>query len=122
MPRCTSGCSRFAIPRADRPRFSSPIWRRQANSLAACPRRAYFALIRSLTDLVDAAVVADGGLSGKHTGDGASALFGVDGAEGESTPARGAIDAARRIRNGAAGLLDDTTEVLAMSVFTGGRR
>ena len=74
--------------------------------------QAYFALIRSLTDLVDAAVVANGGLIGKHAGDGASALFVVDGADGESAAAHGAIDAARRIRNGAAGLLDDTTEVL----------
>ena len=73
--------------------------------------RTYFALIRSLTDLVDAAVIANGGLIGKHAGDGASALFVVDGAEAESDAARGAIDAARRIRDGAAGLLDDGAEV-----------
>jgi class 3 adenylate cyclase len=74
--------------------------------------RAYFALIRSLTDLVDAAVIANGGLIGKHAGDGASALFVVDGVDAESAAARGAIDAARRIRDGAAGLLDDATDVL----------
>ncbi len=74
--------------------------------------RAYFALIRSLTDLVDAAVIANGGLIGKHAGDGASALFVVDGVDAESAAARGAIDAARRIRYGAAGLLDDATDVL----------
>jgi class 3 adenylate cyclase len=73
---------------------------------------AYFALIRSLTDLVDAAVIANGGLIGKHAGDGASALFVVDGVDAESAAARGAIDAARRIRDGAAGLLDDATDVL----------
>jgi class 3 adenylate cyclase len=74
--------------------------------------RAYFALIRSLTDLVDAAVVASGGLIGKHARDGASALFVVDGAEAESAAARGAIDAARRIREGASSLLTDASDVL----------
>jgi class 3 adenylate cyclase len=73
---------------------------------------AYFALIRSLTDVVDAAVIANGGLIGKHAGDGASALFVVDGADAESTAARGAIDAARRIRDGAASLLLDATDAL----------
>jgi len=68
--------------------------------------RAYFGLIRSLTDLIDAAVVANGGLIGKHAGDGASALFVVDGADTESSAARGAIDAARRIRAGADGLAE----------------
>jgi class 3 adenylate cyclase len=74
--------------------------------------RAYFELIRSLTDLVDAAVVANGGLIGKHAGDGASALFVVDGADTESAAARGAIDAARRIRAGTAGLVGEETDVL----------
>ena len=74
--------------------------------------RAYFGLIRSLTDLVDAAVVANGGLIGKHAGDGASALFVVDGVDAESAAARGAIDAARRIRDGTAGLLGEATDVL----------
>jgi class 3 adenylate cyclase len=68
-------------------------------------------LIRSLTDLVDAAVVASGGLIGKHAGDGASALFVVDGAEAESAAACGAIDAARRIREGASSLLNDASDV-----------
>jgi class 3 adenylate cyclase len=36
----------------------------------------------------------------------------VDGADAESAAARGAIDAARRIRDGAAGLLDDAPDVL----------
>jgi class 3 adenylate cyclase len=73
--------------------------------------RAYFGLIRSLTDLVDAAVVASGGVIGKHAGDGASALFVVDRADAESAAARGAIDAARRIREGASSLLNDVTGV-----------
>jgi class 3 adenylate cyclase len=76
------------------------------------PSSTYFTLIRSLTDLIDTAVVANGGLIGKHAGDGASALFVVDGADTESEAARGAIDAARRIRAGAAALLDEATDVL----------
>lgn len=74
--------------------------------------RAYFELIRSLTDLVDAAVVEHGGLIGKHAGDGASALFVVDALDSESAMARGAIEAARMIRAGASDLLDVPGEVL----------
>ncbi len=57
-------------------------------------------------------MIANGGLIGKHAGDGASALFVVDGVDAESAAARGAIDAARCIRDGAAGLLGDGTDVL----------
>lgn len=68
--------------------------------------RAYFDLIRSLTDLIDDTVVAHGGIVGKHAGDGASALFLADDAGGASLVARNAIEAARDIRNGAATLMD----------------
>lgn len=74
--------------------------------------RAYFELIRSLTDLIDAEVIACGGLIGKHAGDGASALFIVDHGKSESEVARGAIQAARGIRDGARSLLPDGPEVL----------
>jgi class 3 adenylate cyclase len=69
--------------------------------------RAYFDLIRALTDLIDDAVVAHGGILGKHAGDGASALFLADDAGGGSAAARNAIDAARAIRDGAAALRED---------------
>jgi len=69
--------------------------------------RAYFDLIRALTDLIDDAVVAHGGIVGKHAGDGASALFLADDAGGGSAAARNAIDAARAIRDGAAALRED---------------
>jgi class 3 adenylate cyclase len=68
--------------------------------------RAYFGLIRSLTDLIDGSVTAHGGITGKHAGDGASALFVVEGGD-ESTTARGAIAAARAIRAGAGELIDE---------------
>jgi class 3 adenylate cyclase len=68
--------------------------------------RAYFGLIRSLTDLIDGSVNAQGGITGKHAGDGASALFVAE--EGnESEAARGAIAAARAIRAGAGGLIGE---------------
>lgn len=69
--------------------------------------RAYFDLIRALTDLIDDAVVAHGGIVGKHAGDGASALFLAGDAGGGSAAARNAIDAARAIRDGAAALRED---------------
>jgi len=74
--------------------------------------RAYFDLIRSLTDLVDAAVIRHDGLIGKHAGDGASALFVVDEQQTESNVARGSIEAARHIREGAKDLLENGPEVL----------
>jgi class 3 adenylate cyclase len=74
--------------------------------------RAYFDLIRALTDLVDAAVVNHGGLLGKHAGDGASALFVAGDGQSESDVARGSIEAARQIREGARSLLEDEPSVL----------
>jgi class 3 adenylate cyclase len=67
--------------------------------------RAYFALIRGLTDLIDSSVTAHGGITGKHAGDGGSALFVVEDGN-ESVAAHGAIAAAMAIREGARELLD----------------
>jgi class 3 adenylate cyclase len=67
--------------------------------------RAYFELIRSLTDLIDSEVIARQGIIGRHAGDGASALFTADEEiGGESGAARAAIMAARAIRDGAGAL------------------
>ena len=67
--------------------------------------RAYFELIRSLTDLIDREVAARRGILGKHAGDGASALFLAQDEPGnESGAARAAIEAARTIRDGARAL------------------
>lgn len=64
--------------------------------------RGYFELIRDLTDLIDSSVVAHTGITGKHAGDGGSALFLVaDFAGSESAAARAAVDTARAIRSGA---------------------
>lgn len=70
------------------------------------PSRAYFELIRGLTDLIDSSVTDHGGITGKHAGDGGSALFVVEDGN-ESVAAHGAIAAANAIREGAAGLLED---------------
>lgn len=73
--------------------------------------RAYFDLIRAVTDLVDAAVVKHGGLIGKHAGDGASALFVVGDGLSETDVARRSVQAAREIREGARSLLDEGPSV-----------
>ena len=63
--------------------------------------RSYFELIRDLTDLIDATVVAQTGIPGKHAGDGGSALFLVADLGSESAAARAAVDTARSVRSGA---------------------
>jgi class 3 adenylate cyclase len=73
--------------------------------------RAYFELIRGLTDVIDAAVDDHGGIIGKHAGDGASALFVVDEDQTASAMARSTIEVARAIRQKAAGLLPDGPDV-----------
>ncbi|MEE6165044.1 MULTISPECIES: adenylate/guanylate cyclase domain-containing protein [unclassified Mycolicibacterium] len=68
--------------------------------------RAYFDLIRALTDLIDSVVGAHTGILGKHAGDGASALFLTEDAGDDSAAARNAIAAAREIRYRATALRD----------------
>jgi class 3 adenylate cyclase len=62
--------------------------------------RGYFDLIRDLTDLIDTSVLARNGITGKHAGDGGSALFIAADFDSESSAARAAIDTARAIRDG----------------------
>jgi class 3 adenylate cyclase len=63
--------------------------------------RGYFELIRDLTDLIDISVIAHEGITGKHAGDGGSALFLAADFDGsESGAARAAIETARAIRAG----------------------
>ncbi len=74
--------------------------------------RGYFELIRDLTDLIDACVISHGGITGKHAGDGGSALFlAADFNDSESCAARAAIDTAQSIRDGAERLGPDVLEV-----------
>jgi class 3 adenylate cyclase len=68
--------------------------------------RAYFELIRALTDLIDSVVGAHTGILGKHAGDGASALFLAEDVGGDSAAARNALEAAREIRDQATALRD----------------
>ena len=73
--------------------------------------RGYFDLIRDLTDLIDTSVIAHDGITGKHAGDGGSALFLAADFDSESGAARAAIEAARAIREGSAQLGPDDVEV-----------
>ena len=59
--------------------------------------RAYFDLIRKLTSEIDRAVIAEGGIIGKHVGDGVTAFFLAEQAGGEAGAALAAVAAARRI-------------------------
>lgn len=71
----------------------------------------YFELIRSLTDLIDTSVIARDGITGKHAGDGGSALFLTADFDSESGAARAAIETAREIREGAEQLGPEDVEV-----------
>ena len=74
--------------------------------------RGYFELIRDLTDLIDTSVIAHDGITGKHAGDGGSALFLAADFEGsESGAARAAIETARAIRDGSDQLGPEDVEV-----------
>ena len=74
--------------------------------------RGYFELIRDLTDLIDTSVIARDGITGKHAGDGGSALFlAADFDSSESGAARAAIETARAIRDGSEQLGPEDVEV-----------
>jgi class 3 adenylate cyclase len=74
--------------------------------------RGYFELIRDMTDLIDTSVIARDGITGKHAGDGGSALFLAADFDGsESGAARAAIETARAIRDGSAELGPEDAEV-----------
>ncbi len=74
--------------------------------------RGYFELIRDLTDLIDGSVIARDGITGKHAGDGGSALFlAADFDDSESGAARAAIETARAIRDGSEQLGPEDVEV-----------
>lgn len=74
--------------------------------------RGYFDLVGHLTDLIDSQVIKQGGIVGKHAGDGASALFLVEQlGNSESEAASAAVRAARAIRDGATMLGPDDVDV-----------
>ena len=74
--------------------------------------RGYFDLVGHLTDLIDSQVIKQGGIVGKHAGDGASALFLVEQlGNSESEAACAAVRAARAIRDGAPSLAVDGIDV-----------
>jgi class 3 adenylate cyclase len=59
------------------------------------PTANYFALVRSLTKAADQCVIDEGGLVGRHAGDGVAAFFAAETTGSESAAARGCIKAAR---------------------------
>jgi class 3 adenylate cyclase len=73
--------------------------------------RGYFELIRDLTDLIDTSVIARDGITGKHAGDGGSALFLAADFDSESGAARAAISTARAIRDGSEQLGPEDVDV-----------
>jgi len=74
--------------------------------------RGYFDLVGRLTDLIDSQVIRQGGIVGKHAGDGASALFLVEQlGNSESEAAGAAVRSARAIRDGAPSLDLDGIDV-----------
>ncbi len=70
---------------------STSLSRRMASS-------AYFDLIRALTRACDAAILDEGGVIGKHAGDGVSAFFLADQIGSSPAAALGALRAARAIQ------------------------
>ena len=59
----------------------------------------YFALGRRLVRAADRCVIEQGGLVGRHVGDGVAAFFLVEAAESESAAARSCVAAARNLRS-----------------------
>ena len=59
------------------------------------PTAAYFGLIRRMTRAADECVIAEGGLVGRHVGDGVVAFFVAETSDSESAVARSCISAAR---------------------------
>jgi class 3 adenylate cyclase len=73
------------------------------------PSAAYFQLIRNFTTAIDKVVIDNGGIVGKHAGDGATAFFLTDDLGSSSAAARAAIQAARRVVEAAGKAADDIT-------------
>ena len=71
---------------------SSALARRMSTS-------SYFALGRRLVRAADRCVIEQGGLVGRHVGDGITAFFLVEAAESESAAARSCVAAARNLRS-----------------------
>ena len=62
------------------------------------PTAAYFTLVRRMTRAADQCVIDEGGLVGRHVGDGVAAFFVAETAGSESAAARACIAAARSLQ------------------------
>jgi class 3 adenylate cyclase len=67
----------------------------------------YFSFIRSMATAMDAAIASNGGVVGKHAGDGASGFFLISENENPSEIAEGAMAAAREIRSAAKDVIEE---------------
>lgn len=65
----------------------------------------YFRLIRSLATAMDSAIASNGGVVGKHAGDGASGFFLISEGEDTAEIANGALSAAREISDRSKGAI-----------------
>ena len=72
--------------------------------------RTYFRLIRSLATAMDAAIASNGGVVGKHAGDGVSGFFLISAGEDASRMADGAMAAAYEIRAAANAAIASLTQ------------
>jgi class 3 adenylate cyclase len=72
------------------------------------PSAAYFSLLNRLFTAIDKLVIDDGGIVGRHAGDGATAFFLTDENGSDSRAARMAIETALRIREIADRVADET--------------
>jgi class 3 adenylate cyclase len=66
------------------------------------PSAAYFKLIRAITTAMDECIIEEGGIVGKHAGDGVTAFFLSEDLGSESAAASAAVRAARKITETAA--------------------
>ena len=78
---------------------SSPLARRLSTA-------SYFRLGRRLVRAADECVIAEGGLVGRHVGDGVAAFFLAESAGSESNAARACIAAARELRTAIEGVAE----------------
>jgi class 3 adenylate cyclase len=77
---------------------------------------AYFELLTSLLSALDSVVIRNGGIVGKHAGDGATAFFLPDDLGSRSTAARAAIEAARDAATATARTAQEEGIELALNV------
>lgn len=80
------------------------------------PSSIYFSILSALTRAIDDTVIGEGGIVGKHVGDGATAFFLADDMDGIQSGCRAAIAAARGIQAAATELAEHASSELGQPV------